>query len=174
MDSNGETSGMAWELQLCPQSSAFRGLGELWRTFEAPMPCQEDFSFGVHCSPLWPLKKAFAPKGRARRGDAGKGSVAILPQAILPQGWRKGVGCPSLPAFAGTPYRWQPFCSTPWRSLALVRGRTGAPGRQKKGPALSLGRPCWSGVSSCLLRLRAPGVHAPGRAACSPPTCWPG
>ena len=71
IDSNGETSGMAWELQLCPQSSAFRGLGELWRTFEAPMPCQEDFSFGVHCSPLWPLKKAFAPKGRPRRRREG-------------------------------------------------------------------------------------------------------
>ena len=36
----------------------------------------------------------------------------------------------------GTAYQRPPFCSNPRRPLALVRGATGAPGRQEKnGPA---------------------------------------
>ncbi len=131
-----------------------------------------------------PFKEAFAlvedggwgggpggPGGLGKGGGAGRGPVAYGHMRPVKAGEKDGPltchfslapptgGC-GLALLAAAPGFGQ---GNGWRAWA-----------PKKRPALFLGRPCGSGASSSLLRLRAPGARAPGRASCSPPTCLPG
>ena len=137
----------AWHGSSCcvPQSSALGGLGELWGRHLEPLCHAQRISPAGSIPPPFGHLRRPPPKGRPREGPGipPPPSVAILAQVCLPQDWRKGVGCPSLPAFARNPYRWQ-----------------------KKWARPLSGQARWSVVSSCRLRLKAPGARAPDRLPC--------
>ena len=69
------------------------------------------------------LPTSTTSKGRfkAGPGGAGQGSVAILAQVYLPQGWRTGVGSMSPSFLPATATGGGIFCSNPPKSLASAR-----------------------------------------------------
>ena len=60
---------------------------------------------GTHGLPTSPTSKR--PFFKAGPGGAGLGSVPILAQVCLPQGWQTGMGFMSPSLFAGNGYRWR-------------------------------------------------------------------
>ena len=108
-----------------------------------------------------PIQKGLLFK--AGPGGAGSGSVTILAQGVLPQGWRAGYP----PARRFTASGGGICCSN---SLAPGFGQGAARfGAKKYGPPIS--GQAWGAIHP--LVVRAAGALAPGRASCSQPIGWP-